>query len=105
MAILSQHIDFILSMEPDSNTPYPAAYLVAETKGQDCFIFSIRSSSCEAQTGGKQVFVSLTRYGTWHCRSCTTRGFCHHKPLAQEYAHSAGITNEAHQLISIEQGI
>jgi len=103
MAVLSHYLDFILSMEPESKTPYPAAYLVSKTKGKNQFIFAIRGSSSEAQTGGKQVFVTLTREGSWHCCSCTTRGFCHHKQLAQEYAHGAGIIDKALQLLSCPQ--
>jgi len=61
---------------------------------------SVHDSSGKAQTGGKCVLVSLRREGTWQCHSCTTRGFCLHKPLAQDYARGSSIIDKACQSIS-----
>ncbi|KIJ24234.1 hypothetical protein M422DRAFT_275025 [Sphaerobolus stellatus SS14] len=91
--ILSEHLDFVLSAEPECSEQYPPAYLVSQHNGKEHYISSVRGSSGEGQTGGKQVMIFLMRDSTWRCTSCTSKGHSHHKQPAQEYAQGARITD------------
>lgn len=97
--ILSDHLDFILKMEPEFATAYPSAYLVCERNGKERFIFLVRGISVEGHTGGKCVLVMLMHDGSWRCSSCTTRGHCHHKLMAQNHAQDAGIIDKCNSTL------
>jgi len=81
-------------MEPFSPSPHPSAFLVTNSATLDNFIFSVCNTRGAGLQGGKRTIVLLSRSGRSRCRSCPSRGWCHHEVLAVNYASRAGITDE-----------
>jgi len=92
--LFKTHAHRIHQIEPHSPTPHPPAFLVTHSSTLGGFIFSVCSTRGAGLRGGKRTIVSLSRDGRWSCRSCPSRGQCHHKLFAVEYASHAGITDE-----------
>lgn len=94
ICLFKTHAHHILPLEPFSSTPHPSAFLVTHSAILGSFIFSVSSTRGAGLRGGKRTIVSLSRNGRWSCRSCPSRGRCHHEVFAIEYALHAGITDE-----------
>ena len=71
---------------------HPPAFLVTHSPMLNSFIFSVCGTT--GLQGGKRTIVLLSRDGRWSCRSCPSKGRCHHEGFAVEYASRAGITDE-----------
>jgi len=92
--LFKAHARRILQIEPFSMAPHPPAFLITHSPTLGSFVFSVCSTRGAGLQGGKRTIVSLSRDGQWSCRSCPSRGRCHHEVFAVEYASRAGITDE-----------
>ena len=92
--LFKAHARHILLIKPFSSTPHPSAFLVTRSPTLGHFIFSVRSTRGVGLQGGKRTVVSLSKNGRWACRSCPSKGRCHHETFAVEYALCAGITDK-----------
>jgi hypothetical protein len=92
--LFKAHVHCVLQIEAFSSAPHPPAFLVTHSTTLGSFVFSVCSTRGVGLQGGKRTIVSLSKTGRWSCRSCPSRGQCHHEAFAVEYASRAGITNE-----------
>ena len=92
--LFKAHAHHILRIDPFSSTPHPPAFLVIHSSILGSFVFSVCSTRGTGLQGGKRTIVSLFRDGRWSCRSCPSKGQCHHEVFAIEYASCAGITDK-----------
>jgi len=96
--LFKAHASRILQIEPFSLAPHPSAFLITHSSTLGSFVFSVCSTRGTGLQGGKRTIVLLSRDGQWNCRSCPSRGRCHHEMFAVEYASRAGITDEQGEL-------
>lgn len=92
--LFKAHPHRILPIKSFSPTPHPPAFLVSHSPPHGNFVFSVCSTRGVGLRGGKRTIVLLSGNGQWSCRSCPSRGRCHHENFAVHYASCAGITDE-----------
>lgn len=92
------HTHHVLQIAPFSSVPHPPAFLITHSSSLGSFIFSVCSTRGAGLQGGKRTIVLLSGDGQWSCRSCPSRGQCHHETFALKYASRAGITDETGSL-------
>lgn len=92
--LFKAHPHCILPIKAFSSTPHPPAFLVSHSAPLGDFVFSVCSTRGVGLQGGKRTIVLLSGGGRWSCRSCPSRGRCHHEVFAVDYASRAGITDE-----------